>query len=48
MNKVSILKAYYMHLMSLWSMDCTLHVIHLLYMYKNKDSVSIRVSGDPL
>lgn len=37
-----------MHLMSPWSMDYTLHVIHLQYMGKNKDSISIGVSGVPL
>jgi len=48
MNKASILKAYYMHLMSSWNVDCMLEVIHLLYMSKNKDSVNICVSGDAL
>lgn len=48
MNKASILKAYYLHFMSPWSVDCMLHVIHLLYMCKNKDSVSIHISADPL
>lgn len=37
-----------MHLMSPWSMDYTLHVTHLLCVGKNKDSVSICVSGVPL
>lgn len=34
--------------MSHLSMDCTLHVIHLLYMFKNKNGISVHVSGDNL
>lgn len=37
-----------MYLMSPWSVGYTLHVIHLLYMGKNKDCISIYVSGVPL
>lgn len=37
-----------MHSMSPWSMDYTLHVIHLLYVGKNKDGVSIYVNAAAL